>query len=361
MLFEGGFFARYVPTGHLLVAQEDVLLGMTFDVETLKVGPAVPVVRGLITNADLEFAAYDVSASGSLVYLTGALEKESWLVRLRPGREPERLNASPTNFTYSALAVSPDGGRVALSRNDRDVWIFDLESRHLVVRVTTDPAPDTFPVWEPSGERLTFASQQGEGWSAYSRSADGLGEVRPLIEDRRAQKWPSSWSHDGKVLLFDQFDPETEQDIWTVPAEEPGSAQPFLRTSFDERAASFSPDGKWVAYFSNESGRYEIYVTSYPDRSIRTKVSRSGSFGARWSADGRLFYESGGRVMVVEAVDARWRPSEPELFVTGVEALAWDVTPDGQSVITLERRPPPQLHLVQNWFEELKRLVPVDR
>jgi Tol biopolymer transport system component len=115
-----------------------------------------------------------------------------------------------------------------------------------------------------------------------------------------------------------------------------------------------------VAYRSDESGRPDIYVTSYPDRAIKRKVSRDGGEYARWSADSdRLFYSSRERVMVVEALDATWTPSQPEVFVEGIDALlTWDIAPDGQSVIALERRAAPRLHLVQNWFQELERLVP---
>jgi Tol biopolymer transport system component len=362
ILFEGGFSPRYVPTGHLLVAQEDMLLGMTFDPETLKVGSPVPVLRGLTTDFGEGVADYAVSESGSLTFLTGALEQEGWLVRLTPGKESERLNRQPADFDYLPIDLSTGGRRVALGRNDLDVWIFDLESKDLDVRVTTDPTQEWNPVWEPSGEALAFASQQGGGWSIHSRSADGLGAVQPLVEDRRAQKWPRSWSPDGKVLLFDQLDRESGVDLWLVEAGQPGSARPFLQTPSAEYQATFSSDGQWVAYSSNESGRSEVYVTSYPDGRIKRKVSRDGGADPRWSADsGRLFYASRGRVMVVEALDDRWGPSQPEVFVEAIDAiLTWDVAPDGQSVIALERRPAPRLHLVQNSVEELKRLVPAN-
>jgi hypothetical protein len=164
------------------------------------------------------------------------------------------------------------------------------------------------------------------------------------------------------VLLFDQLDRESGVDLWLVEAGQPGSARPFLQTPSAEYQATFSSDGQWVAYSSNESGRSEVYVTSYPDGRIKRKVSRDGGADPRWSADsGRLFYASRGRVMVVEALDDRWGPSQPEVFVEAIDAiLTWDVAPDGQSVIALERRPAPRLHLVQNWFEELKRLVPAN-
>jgi hypothetical protein len=253
ILYESAFAPRYLPTGHLLLAQEDVLLGMTFDLDTLEVGQPVPVLEGLVTDAGEGVAAYAVSDQGTLVYLTGALERDGWLVRLTPGREPERLNAKPTNFDYQlGLALSRDGRRVALPRNDGDLWMFDLESRDLE-RVTTDPGSDWQPIWGPDDQTLTFASQRGGGWSVYSQRADGLGTATLLIEERRAQKSPDSWSLDGKTLLFEQAGPETRIDLWVVTAGEPASAEVFLRTEFDEEAAAFSPDGRWVAYTSDES------------------------------------------------------------------------------------------------------------
>jgi serine/threonine-protein kinase len=363
IVFEGGFAPRYVPTGHLLVAQEDLLLGMTFDLETLEVGAPVPVLRGLATDFGDAMADYAVSESGSLVYITGALEKEGWLVRLTLGNRPERLNRQPADFSYLSCDVSPDGRRVAVDRNDFDIWIFDLESRDFEVRLTTDPALDWTPVWEPTGDGVTFVSLQGGRFSLRSRRANGLGEVRPLLEDRDVLTWPRSWSPDGETLLFEQFDRETHYDVWLVEAGRPAAARPFLDAPFNEGSAAFSPNGAWVAYMSDESGRFEVYVTSYPDRTIKRKVSRDGGGWPRWGADSdRLFYSSRNRVMVVRTLDAQWTPSQPEVFVEGVDALlTWDVTADGKSVIALEQRPALRLHLVQNWFEELKRRVPVDR
>ena len=281
-------------------------------------------------------------------------------MRLTPDGKRERLSRRPADFDYLAIAVSPDGGRVALARNDWDIWIFDLASRDLEVRVTTHPASDWQPSWEPDGERLTFASTRGGGWSLYSVSASGLGDVVPRVEDRQAMKWPSSWSPDGAVLFFHQFSVDSQTDIWQVPRDRPEAAEPFLRTPFNEYRPRVSPDGDWVAYGSDESGTAEIYVTSYPGRDIKRKISRDGGADPRWSAAGdRLFYRSGDRVMVVPWVAGRGPASEPQVFVEGVDTFStWDVTPDGEAVIALEQRPPPVLHLVQNWFAELERLVP---
>ena len=140
VLFEGGVAPRYVSSGHLLVVQEDLLLAMTLDARTLEVGRPVPVLRGLSTDVSEDFGDFAVSDSGTLVYLTGALEQEGWLVRLTPDGKRERLSRRPADFDYLPIAVSPDGGRVALARNDWDIWIFDLASRDLEVRVTTHPA-----------------------------------------------------------------------------------------------------------------------------------------------------------------------------------------------------------------------------
>jgi Tol biopolymer transport system component len=229
------------------------------------------------------------------------------------------------------------------------------------VRVTTDPTQEFIPVWEPTGETIAFTLTDEEGWNIYTRSADGQGAVVPLLEKRYAQRWAESWHPDGSVLLVSQFDLETQHDLWLVVPSQPSRTEPFLRTPFDEQAAAFSPDGRWVAYNSDESGAVEVWVTSYPDRTIKRKVSRGYGLDPHWSTDGRLFYGSRGRVMVVRALDPSWNPSPPQVFVEGVDGSgAWRVTPDGRSVIGLEQRPPPRLHLVQNWFEELKRLVPLE-
>jgi serine/threonine-protein kinase len=266
------------------------------------------------------------------------------------------------DFTYDRLSISPDGRRVAVTRNDFDLWIFDLATRDLDTRVTTDPGYDRYPIWGPGDDELTYVSTGPEGSSLRSRRADGLGAVEPVTEEGKARKFTESWSPTGERLLYSQNDPETGRDLWIVPRGRPTAAEVFLRTKFNETWAAFSPDGKWVAYGSDETGgRFEIYVTSYPDQDIKRKVSREGGAFPAWSADGkRLFFALSGNVMAVEATDSRWTPSAPEVFVEGIDLSNWDVTPDGQSVIALERRPDPQLHLVQNWFTELERLVPTD-
>jgi Tol biopolymer transport system component len=259
--------------------------------------------------------------------------------------------------------VSRDGRRVALSRQDGDLWIFDLESRELAARVTTDPAPDSFPIWGPDDQTLTFQSMRDGAAGVYSRRADGLGPETLLIDDRRTNKRPFSWSRDGKTLLFCEIDPETLSDIWLVPAGQPAAAEVFLQTEFTEDMPTFSPDGKWVAYSSDESGAWEIYVISYPDKNVKRKISRGGGLIPQWSSDGkRIFYGWESRVMVVDALDSQWTPSPPKHFATGIDergARTWFVTADESSVIALERRAPPQLHLVENWFTELERLVPM--
>ena len=362
-LLEGAFKPLYVATGHLLVAQPDTLLGMTFDPATLRRGRPVSILKELMTDAGEGLAAYAVSAEGSLAYLTGALEREGWLVRLAPGEEPQRLNSAPfPDLDYLPIDLSPDGRKVAVADNQSDVWIFDLGRRDRV-RLTSSAAFDWNPLWHPR-EGLAFSSTRN-GWSIFYRSADGLGEARLLVADERAQKWPRSWSPDGQTLLFDQRDPDSGvTGVWSVPLDRPTDAAPFLTSPFQGWNAAFSPDGRWVAYQSNESGRPEIWVTSYPEKDVRQKISRAGGIEARWgSSSERLFYRSGDSVMAVEALDSEFRPSEPVTFVEGVSGGGpgtWDVAPDGESVIALERRPPPRLHLVQNWFEELKRLVPTD-
>jgi hypothetical protein len=367
VLFERGFAPRYLPTGHLLVAQEDVLLAMTLDLDTLTVGSPVAVLRGLLTSLGPGVAAYAVSDTGVLVHLTGALERDGWLVRLGPGVAPERLNKKPLDLEYgTGMALSPDGRRLAVARLENfDLWTFDLGTRDLDARVTTNVGGDYNPVWGPREGTLTFNSNQGGLRAIYSRRADGRGPVEPLLADRQALKGgPLSWSPDGTVLLVAQADPETKLDLWVVPAARSDAAQVFLRTEFNEGAAAFSPDGRWVAYASDETGRSEVYVTSYPNQGIKRRVSREGGTSPRWSSDGRLFFAWETRVMQVEATDSRWTPSTPETFVDGVDGgeifRNWDVAPDGRSVIALEQRRPIQLHMVQNWFAELERLVPTD-
>jgi Tol biopolymer transport system component len=200
-------------------------------------------------------------------------------------------------------------------------------------------------------------------WGFYTQSVDGIGEAREiLIND--FNKWPGSWSQDGKALNYPEGHPETGTDLMIYSTETPDKPRPFLRSVSNEVGPEFSPNGRWVAYVSDEAGPPEVFVVSYPEPHTKRKVSRDGGYSPRWSTDGtRIYFSWADWLMVSQfSEEGNVTTSLPEKFVQGVDdyPLTWDVAPDDSHVVALEKRPSPQLRLVLNWFDELKRLVPTE-
>jgi serine/threonine-protein kinase len=361
---DNAFYARFVPTGHLLFAQRDTLMAMLFDPETLAAGTPVPVLDNLVTNHGEAFAEYAVSDGGTLAYFEGPSELERWLVRLAPGQAPERLHRHPIPADHGGLRISPDGRRLALSlKGTAEVWTFDLERTELDHRLASGNSWNFDPIWSADGSAVTFISDREGDWGFFSRTIEGVGEPERLLISSE-NKWPGSWSPDGRVLAYTREDPQVGSDLWIATVGHEVTTRPFISSPAWEFGPVFSPDGRWIGFHSNESGQWEAYVASYPEPDIRRKISSGGGQWTRWQADGsRIFYLAGDSVMVVDVVDdVRFVTSKPEVFVTGVDPLgaSWDVAPDGSHVIALERRAPPRLRVILNWFEELKRLVPTE-
>jgi serine/threonine-protein kinase len=218
-------------------------------------------------------------------------------------------------------------------------------------------------VWNPNGRAIAF----GRPGAVYETPADGSGEPSVMLE-RKHGTAVESWSSDGRYLALTEAHPSTGLDIWIFPiGEEP---VPFLVTPADENAAQFSPNGRLVAYQSNESGQDEVYVRSFPESLAQWKISTDGGTAPVWSRDGtELFYRQGEDLMAVSVeTDADFSVGRPELVVSGNYVAdasghpSYDVMPDGQSFVMIQRNSEAaltEIHVVLNWFQELNRLVPV--
>jgi Tol biopolymer transport system component len=276
---------------------------------------------------------------------------------------------------YGNPRFSPDGRRIAVQIEDdagNDIWIIDPE-RGTRTRLTSDPANDRAAFWTRDGTRIVFSSGRIGAQTLYWVPTDGSGKAEPLVQSTRNQG-ATSWSPDGRILAFYEAGGESGYDVWTmVSGEKP---MPFLATRFRERGAAFSPDGRWLAYSSNESGKDEVYVTPYPGPGGRITISTSGGRSPLWSANGReLFYRNGRQMMAVAVQTApAFRAATPQLLFEGefMEELEnsgatnYDVSADGQQFLmmrpvasaTTAEAPRPTINIVLNWFEELKTRVP---
>jgi len=381
IVLKGGSDARYLPGGHLIYAIGDTLFAVGFDADRLQVnGRAVPVVEGMMRGVTPAVtsptANYGVSNDGTLVYATGGAPLSfGTLVWVDRNGKAEAL--SERQAAYRVPRISPDGARVAVAMQDpegnEDVWMVDVK-RGTHTRLTSDPGLDSMPLWTPDGIRLVFSSQRAGGASAlYWMLADGSGAVEELTK-ATSNQGATSWLPDSTTLVF--YEVGKNYDIFTVkPGESPVR---FSETPVEERGPTFSPDGRWLAYSSNEVGQAEIYVTPYPGPGGRIAISTGGGRSPRWSSNGReLFYRNGRQMMVVgvELASPSIRVGTPRrLFegdfvqeLEGTGAHNYDVARDGQRFLMIapvagkpgeEARP--RIVVVEHWLEELKRLVPTN-
>ncbi len=370
-LLVGGSHARYAPTGHLLYGQSGTLMAAPFDLKQLKVGePRRPVVEGLKQHPDSGHAPFCFSRDGLLYYVQGG----EWLARRqlvwvnRRGEEVEPLPLPSGAYRHARL--SPDGNRLAFTKFEGgafNIWVYDLPSGPATQ--LTFESNNFLPLWTPDGERLTFTSGRAGPFNAYWVPVDRSGAEEPLLTEPLEQV-ATSWSPDGKLLLYNEINPDTGWHIGLLSTEDGNTPQPLLHESWSGRSGVFSPDGHWIAYQSGREGRSEIYVSPYPGRGGQ-KISTEGGNNPVWSGDGtELFYLRGDKMIAVSI------ETEPQFRVTGSEVLFeekylkdfrrnYDVSGDGQRFLMVkesEEQPgASQLVVVLNWFEELKRLVPTEK
>jgi len=372
-LVQGATQPRYAPSGHLIYAQGGNLMAAPFDPQRLAVtGTAVPVVEGVLQSPATGDAQYSLSATGSLVYVPGSVQgAQSNLVWVSRNGAEQPL-AAPAN-AYLAPRLSPDGRRVAvgITGQDSQVWLYDL-SRETLTRLTFEGNTNQYPNWTPDGKRISFRSNKEGPLNLFWQMSDGSGGLERLLTGDDAQT-ANSWSPDGQLLAFVEVTPTTGIDIWVLRMSD-RKAQPLLRTPFNESSPRFSPDGRWLTYVSDESGRYEIYVQPYPGPGGKWQISTEGGTEPEWNPNGReLFYRSGDKMMAVDiATQPGFAADKPRMLFAGqyvptpVTYPNYDVSPDGKRFLMLKRSEQAeaaqtQINVVLNWFEELKQKVPTGK
>ena len=382
-LLRGGYFGRYLPSGHLVYMHQGTLFAARMDLNRLSLtGPSVPVLQDVDSRSGDGGAAFDTSRTGVFVYESDVAPSRSTVQWLEKSGNLQPLIAAPGN--YNQIRLSPDGKRLAVVNDaaaNPDIWIYDIE-RGTMTRLTFGGANEE-PVWSPGSQYLIYHS--GMGFGVWWIRADGAGGPRQLIKSKNIE---SATSLSGTHLAFEELSPAVDSDIWTAPIEgaygdypKVGTPELFLRTPAIEGDAIFSPDGEWLAYTSDESGANEVYVRSFrpgmPSQfGSKTQISIQGGTCPMWSRNGReLFYLSNDRRIVSVAYRIKgdsFLPDKPSLWsrfqieapdrTPGFTARSSvDVAPDGKRFAVLvpenTATPKPSTHVnvLMNFFDELRR------
>ncbi len=356
----------YAAPGYLLFYREKTLFAQRFDAATLELrGDPVALLTDVAYSVRIARAAYAVTDGGMLVAQSGngiTLSHLEWY-----DRKGNELGAVGKPAVYSNVSLSPNGKFVAMDKTDEgnensDVWTIDLANDALK-RLTFDPAIDASPVWSADGKRLLFGSSRTHLFSLYVKNVDGTEDDRLLSLDNsdKSDQYPSDWSADGKFILYDRA---TELWVASLPELE---TRPFIKISATVRNAKFSPNGKWVAYCSNESGKWEIYVTSFPDARGKWQVSSGGGTQPRWRGDGReLFYLAPDGKLMAVPTGSNFDPGTPvalfqanarELVATS-ERFSYDVAKDGQRFLIntqVKNSDAQPMSIILNWDAALKK------
>jgi Tol biopolymer transport system component len=283
--------AAVYASGHLLFVRHGALVAQAFDTTGLTlIGDPVPVADRVAFDPAKYAAAVSASSDGVIVYRAGSIAGRRQFVWVdRTGTEVRRLG-DPDGAGSLDPSLSPDEQRVAFYRTlnaQPDIWLLDTR-RAVLSRLTAEGA--VRPIWSPDGNEIAYAS--GIPTNLFRRPVAGQADQQPMLETSQP-KAATDWSKDGRFVLYRSNDPQSGWDLWALPLDGTRNSIQVARTRFDEREGQFSPDGKWVAYQSNESGRFETYVQSFPRPGIKATISRDGGAQVRWRADGReLFYVS---------------------------------------------------------------------
>jgi serine/threonine-protein kinase len=365
--------ARYLPSGHLVYGSAGDIIAVAFDLATLEVlGVQVPVVQDLYEGTGLRGAVYFASSwEGTMVFVNGGVRHNLVLVDRNGRSQP----LAPERAAFRNPGFAPDGQRVAVAIDDdprnTQIWIYDFRGSR--ERFTSEYHNHAH-AWTPDGTAIAFSSaRRGKPGSAPYLKSLGGDDARPLLtadQETPYYQVPRSWSPDGRFLVFLEVHPITGSDLWVLDvSSEPVAVRKLIVTPFNEEDGRISPNGRWLAYTSDRTGRSQVYVRSFPTDGNETAISVDGGTEPRWAEKtGELFFRSGQRMMVADVrTDGDFVVSEPRLLFEAnyavSDAVNYDVSPDGQQFVMIETDPQGdgrRVEVVQNWFEELNRLAPTN-
>ena len=359
--------------GYLLFGREGGLMAQAFDADALRTsGEAKRIAArlGTVQGANISYRRRNFTASdnGLLIYDPHTDRQRSQLLWVDRHGTPLHVLAQLDNV--SAPVLSPDESRIVVARkdlatNNNDLWLTDPLGDN-PVRFTFDPGSDLLGLWSPDGQRIVWTSTRNGSFDLYEKEVSSTGKDTLLLQSE-LPKFPLDWSRDGHFLLFRQISPQTNHDIFVLPTTGERKPFPYLQTPAMENGGAFSPDGNWIAYNSDESGRVEVYVESFPTHGGKRQISVAGGSGPRWRADGKelYYYSLDGRLMAVSVTGggASLTTGTPTVLFAFRPAAAttgpsYAVTRNGErfllsAIVETDARAP--LSVVQNWTEGIKR------
>ena len=371
-ILAGGDGAYYLRTGHITYMVRNSLFAVPFDLTSLKTtGNPIPLDVDIFRMSISSPAQHAFSDTGTLVYLpevTEASESKRALVWINREGSEEALGGGPDD--YGEVNISPDGTRLALTitkDGNQDIWIRDL-FRGTMRRYTFDKSLESAPRWTPDGHRIIFCSDRSGFDSIYWKATDDTGKEELLFSVPNKWIWPRSLSKDGNILLYVEAGGGSGNNIGMLSlTDENPSGKLLLQENYNDDYPQISPNGHWLAYQSDVSGRNEIYVRAFPnvDGGGKWQISNSGGNLPKWSPDGRelFFFSPPDRVMVASVeMEPTFTHGVPRLLFTG-HFSDGDISPDGKKFLMVKTSDatssrvvsPRQIIVVQNWFEELKQ------
>jgi eukaryotic-like serine/threonine-protein kinase len=364
--------AKYVPSGvpsrsgYLLFVRDRTLMAQPFDADTV-------TLTGRMFRAAESVGRFSVSQNGALAYMAAgppSLQELLWVDR--SGRP---LGVAAAAAEYRDIRLSPDEKSIAFHRTEQgnfDVWVLDLV-RGVPSHITFDPAVDNLPIWSPDGRRILWPSRRSGNFDLYIKAASGTGDEEKLITMGTANGWATDWSRDGKFVAYQRPGDGTGQDLWiapqsTGPSSEPQKPFPYLASPFNEGNGVFSPDGHWIAYESDESGRLEVYVQGFPLTNQKVPISTGGGTDPAWSKNGgELFYLAADRNLTAVPYRSTVTTFEPGVgkvlfpLPGNVVRRSYAVTGDGRRFLIgkpMDESITEPITVVLNWVDELKGRVP---
>ncbi len=357
IIVRGGTYAKYVPTGHLIYVRGNTILAVPFDKDRLEVqGSPVPIEEGGWLFGGAGYAYVDFSSEGTLAFAASGYRDFNGVTLEWMDQTGKLHPLLDTSRRFQDQSLSPDGQKVAtgIGAANNDIWIYHI-GRETLSRLTFAGGNNDNPVWSADSKYVYYMAEKGKSPNIFRKLWDGSGEEERLTMNGTSQK-PISCSPDGKALSFNQ-----DGDIWILPLEGDRQPWPFIRTPALEEGGLFSPDGRWVAYLSDENGKKEVYVTAFPKHEGKWQISNGGGVRPIWSRTGKeLFYNNGSSLMVVDVPATTTFDFSVPRKVCDIPALVTiqDISTDSKrflvAVSQSQRTTLPRLEVITDWFQEVR-------